>query len=86
MTKEGTTIGIWVPEEDESLIEEFDTYFHVGPNRRSRSKEIKDAMRTHMAFHRALEANGVDADINPRELELYLRETLRKALEHDERG
>lgn len=81
--KPGRTITIWIGEDDEALLSEFDEYFRVGHNRRSRSLEIKHAMRTHIAMHRAFEANDLSMDFNPRELDPVLRDLVTKALKYD---
>jgi hypothetical protein len=69
---DGTTIGVWIGEDDD-LITEFDALFGTDPDY-SRSREIKRAMETHMTVEQVL--RDVDADVAPRERQSIVRQAL----------
>lgn len=72
MPPRGTTIGIWIGE-DESLVEEFDNQLGQRPDY-SRSEEVKAAMRLLLAVDDVL-AEPVD-DLSGPELRHYVRQAL----------
>ena len=72
---DGTTIGVWIGEDDAELVDEFDELFGMKPNY-SRSKEVKRAMRTHITIELALREVGVEEEIEPRERQHLLRQAI----------
>lgn len=60
MSKEGTTIGIWV-DEGSDLVERFDRTFNKGEGVYSRSKAVKDAMEMAIEIENGLHRVGFEA-------------------------
>lgn len=57
---DGTTIGIWIGEDDEALLDQFDRTFGRSEPQWSRSEEVKRAMQMHMAVEDAIGDIGYD--------------------------
>lgn len=60
---DGTTIGIWVGEDDE-IVDEFDTTLGMRPDY-SRSEKIKDAMAMYVTIAETLDDIEYDFDGEP---------------------
>lgn len=79
MTDGGTTIGVWVGEDDD-VIDEFDERLDCGPNHvGSRSEEIKEAMRLAVVVQETIDGFPYEIDGAP------LRHQVRQALIEQDR-
>lgn len=58
----GTTIGIYIGQDDGSLIEDYDTAHNPGTRTYSRSKAIKEDMRLGIAIQDTLDTIGYDLE------------------------
>lgn len=71
-----TTIGIWIGDDDD-LLDRFDRQFGRTDPQWSRSKEVKEAMRLHIAVAEAIDDLGYDFD-SERSKRHWVRQALRE--------
>ena len=74
MGSDGTTVGIWVGD-DEDVVDEFDSRFNSGEGTYSRSKEIKNAMRLAISIEETLQDAGY-GDLPTREKRYLIRQAI----------
>jgi len=72
----GTTVGVWVPEDDDT-IEEFDAQLAEGPEY-SRSEAIREALGQASEIDEVLERSPYDIRLTDREAVPLIREAINR--------
>lgn len=75
MPKDGRTYGMWVPEDEEQLIEDFDRLHNTGDGTYSRSEAMKNALRLANAVARTKQRIGYN-HLQGRQLKHWLQQAM----------
>jgi len=81
MSENGTTVGFWVPEDDDT-VERFDEQLADGPGY-SRSEAIRETLGVAAELDRILEHSAYEARLRDREALALIREAI-KRMEREE--
>jgi hypothetical protein len=76
MGKDGRTIGIWINEDEEDLVDNFDEAFNDGTSTYSRSESLKDLMELGIAIKKVQGQIGYQ-HLQGRQLKHWVQQCMR---------